>query len=180
MTELFRLTQADVGRPITDFGVLARSTTTSPGICAPCSANLQPVRRGCSHEDCWYDVRMRSHRTADDRIDGVVITFVDITERRRMEDALRDSEHQLRQQKRLVEMSREPIHTWDFDGGIVDWNRGCEELYGYPRQEAGQTQGAVAGHRGAGLVTPGDERTSDCALGIGTASCANAQRMAGC
>jgi two-component system, chemotaxis family, CheB/CheR fusion protein len=33
-------------------------------------------------------------------------------------------------------MSREPIYIWDFDGGIIDWNRGCEELYGYSRQEA--------------------------------------------
>ena len=54
----------------------------------------------------------------------------------RVEEALRSSEQQLRQQKRLVELSREPIFVWDFDAGIVDWNRGCEELYGYSRQEA--------------------------------------------
>jgi two-component system CheB/CheR fusion protein len=100
-------------------------------------SDLAPIRREVrSRKDCWYDVRLRPYRTVDHRIDGIVITFVDITERRRTEDALRDSEYQLRQQKRLVEMSREPIHIWDFDGGIIDWNRGCEELYGYSRQEA--------------------------------------------
>jgi two-component system CheB/CheR fusion protein len=136
VTELFRLTQADVGRPITDFAHSLVYDDFTRDLRAVLS-ELAPVRREvCSHEDCWYDVRMRPYRTTDDRIDGVVITFVDLTERRRMEDALRDSEHQLRQQKRLVEMSREPIHIWDFDGGIVDWNRGCEELYGYSRQEA--------------------------------------------
>ena len=104
---------------------------------APCSSDLAPVRREVrSRNDRWYDVRMRPYRTLDDKIDGVVITFVDITERRAVEEALRESERQLRQQKRLVEMSREPIFIWDFDGGIVDWNRGCEELYGYSPQEA--------------------------------------------
>jgi two-component system, chemotaxis family, CheB/CheR fusion protein len=136
VTELFSLTQADVGRPITDlthqlvYEDFARDARTL-------LSDLAPVRREVrSQKDCWYDVRMRPYRTVDGRIDGVVITFVDITERRRMEDALRDSEHQLRQQKRLVEMSREPIYIWDFDGGIIDWNRGCEELYGYSRAEA--------------------------------------------
>jgi PAS domain S-box-containing protein len=42
----------------------------------------------------------------------------------------------LRQQKSLVALSRDPIFIWDFDGGIVEWNRGCEELYGFSREEA--------------------------------------------
>ena len=32
---------------------------------------------------------MRPYRTVDDKIDGVVITFVDVTERKRMEERLR-------------------------------------------------------------------------------------------
>src|SRR5207248_3069668 len=81
----------------------------------------------------WYDVRLRPYRTMDDKIDGVVITFVDITERRHFEDALKANEMLLRQEKRLVDLSRDPIFIWDFDGGIVDWNRGSEELYGFSR-----------------------------------------------
>ena len=136
VTELFRLTQADTGRPITDFAHQLEYDDFTRDVRAVLN-DLAPVRREVrSRKDCWYDVRLRPYRTVDDRIDGVVITFVDITERRRMEDALRGSEYQLRQQKRLVEMSREPIFIWDFEGGIVDWNRGCTELYGYSSQEA--------------------------------------------
>jgi len=29
---------------------------------------------------------------------------------------------------RLVELSRSPIFVWDYDGGILQWNRGSEEL----------------------------------------------------
>jgi two-component system, chemotaxis family, CheB/CheR fusion protein len=136
VTQLFRLTQADEGRPITDFAHQLEYGDFTRDIRAVLG-ELAPIRREVrSHADCWYDVRMRPYRTVDDRIDGVVITFVDITERRRMEDALRANEHQLRQRRRLVEVSREPIYIWDFDGGIVDWNRGCAELYGYSSQEA--------------------------------------------
>jgi len=82
------------------------------------------------------DVRLRPYRTVDDKIDGVVITFMDITDRRRVEEELRESEQRLRQVRRLVELSRDPIFIWDFDDGIVEWNRGSEELYGFSREDA--------------------------------------------
>jgi two-component system CheB/CheR fusion protein len=129
VTELFSLTPADEGRPITDFTHQLDYADMSQDARAVLT-DLAPVRREVrSHNERWYDLRMRPYRTLDDKIDGVVITFVDITERRAIEE-------DLRQQRMLVEKSREPIYIWDFDGGIMDWNRGCEELYGYSRQEA--------------------------------------------
>jgi two-component system CheB/CheR fusion protein len=65
-----------------------------------------------------------------------VITFVEITERRHMEQALRESERQLHQQKRLIDLARVPIFVWEPGGSILEWNRGCEELYGYAPEEA--------------------------------------------
>src|SRR5262249_51068626 len=32
--------------------------------------------------------------------------------------------------------SGEPIYSWDFDKDIVEWNQGCERLYGCSRDEA--------------------------------------------
>jgi two-component system CheB/CheR fusion protein len=136
VTDLFSITQADEGRPIADFSHkldygefmdAARKVLT----------DLTPVRREVrSQNNLWYDVRMRPYRTEDNKIDGVVITFVDITERLQTEQALRDSEHQLRQQKRVLELTRVPIFSWEIGGAILDWNRGCEDLYGYKRDEA--------------------------------------------
>jgi len=60
----------------------------------------------------------------------------DVTERGDADDALRLSEQTLRQYQRLIELSRDPIFIWDFDDGILLWNRGSEELYGYSRDEA--------------------------------------------
>ncbi|HKY94844.1 MAG TPA: HWE histidine kinase domain-containing protein, partial [Kiloniellales bacterium] len=136
VTDLFSITPADEGRPITDF----THQLEYQGLTADARSvlnDLTPIQREIrSNDGRWYDLRMRPYRTVDNKIDGVVMTFVDITARLKTESALRESERQLRQQKRLVEMSRNPIFVWELDGGIVDWNRGCEELYGYTRQEA--------------------------------------------
>src|SRR6202522_289685 len=37
---------------------------------------------------------------------------------------------------RLVELSFEPIMVWDWHSGIVAWNQGCEQLYGYSLSES--------------------------------------------
>jgi two-component system CheB/CheR fusion protein len=136
VTELFSITPSDEGRSISDFahrleyeGLVADARTVL--------INLSPI----SHEirggnDRWYDVRLRPYRTVDDKIDGVVLTFIDMTERRQTEEALRTSERRLRQETQLVELSRDPIFIWEFGGTILQWNRGSEQLYGYSRDEA--------------------------------------------
>jgi two-component system CheB/CheR fusion protein len=100
-------------------------------------AELTPVRREVRNRNGqWYDVRVRPYRTLDNKIDGVVITFVDISERLQAEEALRESERLLKQHRTLLDLARDPIFVWDFDVGILEWNRGCEALYGFSRAEA--------------------------------------------
>jgi two-component system CheB/CheR fusion protein len=136
LTDLFNVTPNDEGRPITDF-THALDYDDMASQAQLVLKNLVPIEREIpDHKGGWYLVRMRPYRTIDDKIDGVVATFVDITERRRVEEALRKSEDRLRQEMQLVELSRSPIFVWDFDDGILQWNRGSEELYGYAREEA--------------------------------------------
>jgi two-component system, chemotaxis family, CheB/CheR fusion protein len=135
-TDLFSITSGDEGRPISDFSHQLEYDEFIRDARKVLS-DLVPIRKEIrSLNNLWYDMRMRPYRTVDNKIDGVVITFVDITERRRMEETLRESERQLRQQKRLLDLSRVPVFMWEFDGVILEWNRGCEELYGYTHEEA--------------------------------------------
>ena len=89
--DLFSITTSDEGRPITDFAhqleynELVKDARTV-------IAQLTPLRREVhSRTGRWYDLRMRPYRTVDDKIDGVVITFVDITDRKLMEERLKSN-----------------------------------------------------------------------------------------
>ncbi len=67
-------------------------------------------------------------RDAAGAIRGTGGVALDITERQHIEETLE-------QQSRLIELSFEPIFMWDWERGIVSWNRGCEQLYGFLRAE---------------------------------------------
>jgi two-component system CheB/CheR fusion protein len=144
VTDLFNIAPGDEGRPITDF----THQLDYDGLADDARAVLEklgPVDREVrSLSQGWHMMRLRPYRTVDNKIDGIVVTFVEVSERRKAEEALQQSEERLRQQTRLIEMSQEPIFIWDFDAGILEWNRGSEQLYGYSREDAlGKTKNAL-------------------------------------
>ena len=136
VTALFGITAADEGRSIVDFADRLEGNSLIADVRAGL-AGLTPARREVrSRSGRWYDMRVRPNRAVDDTIDGIMVTFVDVTERRQVEETLRLSEETLSQGQRLLELSRDPIFIWDLDEGIQFWNRGSEELYGYSSAEA--------------------------------------------
>ena len=79
VTELFSITPLDEGRPITDFAHQLEYDGLVKDARAVL-ADLAPIRREIrSRDGRWYDLRLRPYRTVEDKIDGVVITFVDIS-----------------------------------------------------------------------------------------------------
>ena len=60
----------------------------------------------------------------------------DITERREMEVALRESEQRLRWLASIVESSDDAIVSKNLDGIISSWNKGAERVFGYSADEA--------------------------------------------
>jgi PAS domain S-box-containing protein len=52
------------------------------------------------------------------------------------EAAIVEKNEGLQRQAALIELSYEPIFTWELEGGILDWNKGCERLYGFSKHEA--------------------------------------------
>ncbi|MGE9763338.1 CheR family methyltransferase [Pseudomonas sp. PDM20] len=128
-TEIFSIIASDTGRSLLDithrldYPDLARDASSS-------FESLRTIEREVSSQDeRRYLVRMLPYRTTDNIIDGAVLTFIDVTERRLAEDKARESEERLRL---AVESTQDfIIVTLDRSGSITGWNKGAERAYGY-------------------------------------------------
>jgi chemotaxis methyl-accepting protein methylase/signal transduction histidine kinase len=92
-TAVFRLIDSDVGRSIAD---IVPRFTGAGGLMSDIRKVLRTLaRKECQvrlvEGDSWYILRILPYRTVDNVIDGVVMTFVDITERKEWEETLRQA-----------------------------------------------------------------------------------------
>ncbi|MDQ3039264.1 MAG: PAS domain-containing protein, partial [Pseudomonadota bacterium] len=128
MTEVFHLRDSDRHRPIREVASRIDYPDLQHDV-AQVLRTLTVVERPvpANDRDASFLLRMRPYRTVDNVIDGVVLTFVDITER----------EQQAFECARLaaiVGSSREIIIGHTLDGAITSWNASAERLLGYPAE----------------------------------------------
>ncbi len=85
LAQIFNVVSGDEGRPITDFTHRLEYedlTRDARRVLADLAAIERTIQ---SKSGRWFLLRIRPYRTLDDRIEGVVATFVDVTEQREME-----------------------------------------------------------------------------------------------
>ena len=130
-TEVFRLIESDVGRRIEDIAPRFPSDGSLTEDIGQVLRTLLPLERQVRLRsgDSWFILRILPYRTLDGRVDGVVITFVDVTEIKRAE------EHRARLAA-IVESSYDAIIGKTLEGTVTSWNAGAERLYGYTVEEA--------------------------------------------
>jgi two-component system CheB/CheR fusion protein len=90
--DLLQLIPADIGRPLRDLNRKFEDDTLLDDAAAVLERLLPVEKEVRSTSDRTYVRRVLPYRTSDNRIGGVVITFVDITARKMAEDALRANE----------------------------------------------------------------------------------------
>lgn len=130
--DIFSLIPSDVGRSLLDI-VPRLSYDQLAADAEQVLATLQPLEREVAGQDGrWYIARLLPYRTTDDRIAGLVLNFINISERRQVEVALRASEQRL---QRMVNVPRVGVLTFDYTGKLLHANDAFLEMVGYDRQE---------------------------------------------
>lgn len=83
----------------------------------------------------WYSLRIQPYRTIEKIIEGVVITFIDISEIVQMREALKKA-NELSRLAIVVHDAIDAITVQDLDGHTLAWNPGAVRMYGWSEEEA--------------------------------------------
>jgi two-component system, chemotaxis family, CheB/CheR fusion protein len=155
ITEIFSLLPTDVGRPLGDFAQRVSFEDLAGEARRVLSQLVVSEHQVQSRSGDWYIMRMLPYRTLEGVVDGVLITFVDVTVLKRTEQALRRSEADSRRLATVVRDSNDAVTVQDFSGHILAWNRGAERMYGYTEAEAlnQSVRDTICRHRRAEALT---------------------------
>ena len=141
--QLLNLRETDIGRSISDFS--AKVANSDLLIDARLVLDkLSPIEKdvwslGDAQQSRCYLRRIVPYRTVDDHINGVVITFVEITKRYQQEvlleqrvrertKAFNDREARL---SSIMQFASEAIVVMDDNGVITEFNQAAEVMFGY-------------------------------------------------
>ena len=127
--KIFNLIVSDVGRPISHITSKIPFNELMENMGDVLKTLQKKEIEVLSNDGYNYTVQIIPYRTVDNIIDGVVLTFMDIT-------WLKQSEEKNRRLATIVKDSNDAITTQDFKGNITDWNKGAEIMYGYTEAEA--------------------------------------------
>ncbi len=132
ITRVLNILDTDIGRPIHHIN----HNLNYPAFFDDLSQvleTLKPVETEVSSKDGeWYIVRILPYRTIENAIDGIVVTCVNITERKRLEERIaRERELLLR----ILEYSPLAKVMVDKTGTITFANRKAEDVLGLTKSE---------------------------------------------
>lgn len=97
LTEIFKLRQSDIGRPFTDMVTNLNYPEISDHALEVLRTLMFKEIDITAEDNKWFTVRIMPYRTIDDHIDGLVITFIDITVAKKLEAELHKTIGILRQ-----------------------------------------------------------------------------------
>ncbi len=132
-TRIFNLIEKDVGRSLFDITRALKRPTLAEDVKEAFESLKLIERKVESADGHWYLMRLLPYRTADDRIDGAVLTLIDVTARHQAEEQARTGEQRLRLAAQAT--SEFAIVVAEPDGRIVSWNAGAERIFGYAEAE---------------------------------------------
>jgi two-component system, chemotaxis family, CheB/CheR fusion protein len=148
--QLINLIQTDIGRPLAHLA----SSLAYEKLVDDCRELLRTLAFKLAEvrfkQGRWYLMRIMPYRTAENVIDGVIITIVDISPVKAAEKSL------LRMSKVFLD-GPEPVIILDLSGRITDLNDEAERACGWSRQE-------MLGQQFQSIISKARKETADDAL----------------
>ncbi len=125
-TEIFNLIPSDIGRPISHI----THRLQDQDLAADAALSLKDLRtferEVASADNRFFTARFSPYRTLEDKIEGVVISFTDVTEREEAEQLVRQERSYA---QAIVETVREPLIVLDKDLRVVSVSRSFYETF---------------------------------------------------
>ena len=133
LTKIIKLIKSDIGRPFTDLV----SDLIYPGLVDDAIEVLTTLvfiqKQIPAKDGRWFSIRIMPYRTFDDRIDGLVITFINISDHKQVELKLQETDQM---NSLLLNSSSDIIIKLSTDGKILEFNPAAEKFFGKKRTDA--------------------------------------------
>jgi len=141
ITEIFKVRASDIGRPFTDLvtdliypeiGINAKTVIKK-------LVSIETENK--TIDEKWFSIKIIPYRTDDDHIDGLVLTFNNITKFKKLEIELKEANESLKlsretHYRQLFESAKDGILMLDAQTGkITDVNPFLIELLGYSKEK---------------------------------------------
>jgi two-component system CheB/CheR fusion protein len=130
--KIFKLIKSDIGRPFTDLV----SDLIYPGLCEDALKVLKTLdyikKQIPTKDGRWFSVRIMPYRTLDDKVDGIVITFFNISDLKEVEVKLHETEQI---NNLLLDSASDIIIKLSSDWKILEFNPASEEYFGKKQED---------------------------------------------
>ncbi len=126
---LLKILPTDIGQSITNLNLKVQLVDLEKTITEVISTLTAVNQEVTCAKNILCEMRVRPYLTETKKIDGAVLTFTDITARKKTEEAIK-------KQASLIDLSLDAIIVKKLDDTITFWSQGAKALYGWTKEEA--------------------------------------------
>ncbi len=123
---IINLQSGDVGRPVTDLAVNLKDERLRADVREVLDTLQVRTKQVQTTDGRWFEMRIVPYRTEENRIEGVVVTFIDIAPLKDLESSLRRARAYA---ESVIATVHEPLAVLDADTRVLSANRSFSALF---------------------------------------------------